>query len=233
MTPEMMIPVNAWIIQSKEEADNILLNGGKIVILTEDIPEYLNNPYFGTSSLMANCLLPNYEAVSYYIEGDTQNFSRSYNEMLSYPESSVYFITMISAMLNNIPLGFVFGSEEIEQAAQMEFLNHLAMQYGIHLGHNFQIGYEPPIPIGWMDRNYSGNNMCLLYMNNLLTPQEYLYVYPLELQITPVILQKLLIDLRPPIHNPNDFQEVEAYFDMLRKTIRNANRVLIDPMVMA
>ena len=146
MTPEMMIPVNAWIIQSKEEADNILLNGGKIVILTEDIPEYLNNPYFGTSSLMANCLLPNYEAVSYYIEGDTQNFSRSYNEMLSYPESSVYFITMISAMLNNIPLGFVFGSEEIEQAAQMEFLNHLAMQYGIHLGHNFQNSFYPSNP---------------------------------------------------------------------------------------
>lgn len=232
MANNAMIPVSAWIIQSKEEADSILLSGGKIVILTEDIPEYLNSPYFGTSSLMANCLLPNYEAVSFYIEGDKQSFSRAYNEMLAYPENSVYFITMISAMINNIPLGFVFGNEEIEQAAQIEFMNHFIMQYGIHLGHNFPIGYEGPIPMGWMDRNYSGNNICLLYMNNLLTAQEFLYAYPMELQITPIVLQKLLIELRPVVHDPTNIQEVESYFNNFRNSIKTANKVLVDPMVM-
>lgn len=232
MNPEsIMIPVNAWVIQSKEEADSILLSGGKIVILSEDVPDYLNNPYLGTSSLMANCLLPNYEAVSYYIEGDKQNFTRVYNEMLMYPENTVYFITMISAMINGIPLGFVFGTEEIEQVALIDFLNHFAANYGVHIGHNMQIGYEPPSP-GWMDRNYSANNMCLLYMNNLLTAQEFLYVYPLEVQITPVVLQKLQMETRPVVADPTNINEVASYFDSTRKMIKKANKVLIDPMVM-
>lgn len=235
MTPYQMvdIPVDAWIIQTKEEADNILLHGGKIILFTEDVPDYLNSPQYGTSCLMANCLLPNYEAVSYYIEGDPQSFARIHNEILGLPESTIYFATIISAMTNNIPLGFIFGTEEIEQAATINILNFFAVVYGIHLGHNFPFANENPNPTGWMDRGYVANNMAILYQNNLLTPLEFLYVFPIDTRIDPMSIQKLLFELRPPIHNPNDFNEVEMYFNEYRGAIRKKNRMLCDPMVMS
>lgn len=226
-----MIPINAWIIQSKEEVDNILLQGGKIILLTEDTPEYLRSPQYGSSCIVANCLLPNYEAVSHYIENDMQGFIRAYTENLSYPESMVYFVTLISAILNNIPLGFVFGNEEIEQVASVHFLNFFANLYGIHLGHNFPFAGMNPT-VGWMDRNYTANNMTLLYNNNLLTPQEFLFVYPIEAKLDINTLQKLLFELRPPIQNPTDMSAVEQYFNEFRTSLKNAKRVLVDPMVM-
>ena len=61
------IPIHAWIVTSKEEVDDVLLHGGEIIVMTEDLPDYLQSPQYGTSSLIANCLLPNYEAVSYYL----------------------------------------------------------------------------------------------------------------------------------------------------------------------
>ena len=227
------IPINAWIVASKEEVDDVLLHGGKIIVMTEDLPDYLQSPQYGTSSLVANCLLPNYEAVSYYIENDFSNFDLVYGEMLMSPESTVYFMTMISAMINNIPLGIIFGNEEIEQAAAIRFLNFFAGMYGIHLGHNIPFAGENPVPIGWMDRVFVPKNLSMLYLNNLLTPQEFLYVYPMDTRIDPNALQKLMFDLRPPIRNLNDLNEIEGYFNDLRTNIRSANKVLIDPLVMS
>jgi len=225
------IPIKAWIIQNKEEADQILLHGGKIILLTEDVPDYLSSPQYGSSCLMANCLLPSYEAVSYYLDNDFQTFSNVYNEILGLPESTIYFVTIISAMLNDIPLGFVFGVEEIEQAATTNFLNYLAVMYGIHLGVNSPYGQFPSV-IGQMDRAFVPRNMSLLYMNNLLTPQEFLYVYPIDAKIDINILQKLVFDLRPPLSDPMNMLEVESYFEHYRAGVRKANRVLVDPLVM-
>lgn len=231
MTPYLPvdIPINAWIIQSKEEADQILLNGGKIILFTEDTPDYLCSPQYGTSCLMANCLLPNYEAVSYYIEGDMQTFARVHNEIMMYPESTVYFVTMLSAMINNIPLGFIFGTEEIEQAATINFLNFFAVMYGIHLGHNFPFANEPPVPTGWMDRAFVPNNIALLYQNNLLTPQEFLYAFPADVSIDPNSLNKLVFDMRPPIRDPMNLEEVSKYFDEFRSIAKKTTNVLEDP----
>ena len=113
-----IIPINAWVVQSKDEADNILLHQGKLIILTEEVPDYLNSPQYGSSCLMANCLLPNYEAVSYYLENDYQTFSRIYTETLMYPDNQIYFITMISAMLNIFLLGLYSELKKLSKLPQ-------------------------------------------------------------------------------------------------------------------
>ena len=227
------IPINAWIVQNKEEVDQILLHGGKIILFTEDIPDYLNSPQYGTSCLAANCLLPNYEAVSYYLDNDYQTFSRVHNEILSTPENTIYFVTMISAMINNIPLGFVFDTEEIEQASSINILNYFAVMFGIHLAHNFPFANEAPNPFGFMDRAYVPKNLSMLYLNNLLTPQEFLYVYPEDIAIDQGVMQKLLFELRPALANPMDIEQVTSYFTEYRKIVKQANRVLEDPMEMS
>ena len=41
--------------------------GGKIIIISETVPDYLSSPQYGTSCLVANDLLPDYQAVEMYI----------------------------------------------------------------------------------------------------------------------------------------------------------------------
>lgn len=226
------IPISAWIIQSREEADNLLISGGKLILITEDIPDYLNSPQYGTSCIKANSLLPSYEAVSCYLDGDYMGFSNSYKQMLMQPESSIYFATIISAIINSIPIGFIFGTEEIEAVSTIEFLNFMLAMYGIKLGHLLPYREELPIPNGFMSGDYTTNNMSLLYMNNLLTPYEYLFIIPDD-NIPYDCMQKLIFEIRPLVRNLSDMGEYIEYFSNMKKSMRTSNTVLIDPMVQA
>lgn len=225
------IPVHAWIIQNKEEVDEILLHGGKIIVVAEDVPSYLDHPQYGNSCIVASQLLPSYENMTYYIDNNMQSFSASYMEYLASPECTIYFATVISAIVNGIPLGFVFGGEEVEQLSASIFLNFLATSYGIHLGHHFQLGIEPPMPIGWMDRPYVAADTSLLYMYNLLTPNEFLMIYPAGYDFDIRVLEKLVLELRPPVRDHHNLEEVKAYFNMYRNISNNNKRILVDPMV--
>lgn len=222
-----IIPVNAFIISTKEEADQILLSRGKIIVLTEDIPQYLQSPQYGASCLMATCLLPDYEAVSHFVDGDMQGFHNIYMNMLASPECNIYFVSILSAIINNIPLGFIFGTEEIEAKSMFEILQFFRMTYGITLGVN-----NPPTP-GWMDPNYVMQNETVLYLNNLLTPQEFLMMYPEDGPIDQGVLMKLVYELNPPVKTGNGppEHEYENYFRYCMKVLKQNNRVMIDPLV--
>lgn len=226
------IPISAWIIQTREEADKILLSGGKLIVISEEVPDYLNSPQYGTSCIRANNLLPNYEAVSYFIDNDYAGYVNCYHQLLMQPESTIYFATIISAIINNIPIGFIFGNEEIEAAAAIEFNNFMLGTYGIKLGHELPFREEPPMPYGMMDSASIANNMSLLYMNNLLTPQEFLFIYPADASIGFECMQKLIYDTQPAIIS-QDMGDYIAYFDQFRKNIHRANKMLVDPMVRA
>lgn len=226
MNAPQPIPVKAYFVTTKEEADFILMNKGKLIIITEDVPAYLQSPQYGNSCLMANSLLPDYEAVSHFIEGDIVGFQKIYETMLLSPECNVYFVSMISALINEIPLGFVFGTEEIEYKATFEFCNFFAKYYGIHLGMS-----NPPT-LGCMDPAYIESNEILLYRNNLLTAQEFMFMYPPDGVLTQDVLMKLAYELNPPVNNPNDPMEYEKYFRYCMKVLKEQNKVLVDPMVM-
>lgn len=217
------VPANAWIIQTKDMADTILMNGGKIILMTEEIPDYLRSPQYGTSCLSATCLMPGYEAISFLLDNDLANFQMAYYNALMMPESTIYFATIISAVVNNIPLGFIFGTEDIEVQCMNQFLGFLLNTYGLQLGLEGQ-------PNGIMHGAYIPNNICMLYQNNLLTPQEFLYVYPVDMEIDPNCLQKLIMELHPMVNHPDDIMEYIYYFNFVRKQLKEGNRVMADPM---
>lgn len=221
----IFIPVNAYIISTQEEVDRILLSGGKIIVVTEDMPKYLQSPQYGPSCLTATCLLPDYEAVSHFIDGDMQGFHNLYIHMLASPECNMYFISILSAIINNIPLGFIFGTEDIEAEAMVEILQYFRMTYGITLGIQY------PTITGWMDPNYAIQNEVALYLNNLLTPQEFLMMYPEDGPLDQSVMIKLTYELNPPIKDRNNIHEFENYFRYCMKVLKHSNKVMIDPLV--
>ena len=216
------IPLNCRVINSIDEINSMLMTGGKLVLLCDEIPAYLNNPMYGSSCIKANSLLPSYEAVSCFLDNNIAGFQQAYFNQLSTEENSLYFITIISALMNNIPIGFIFGNEEIEQRSGLLFLQFFEMRYGVHITMN-------PMEQSFMHRQFVPNNINLLYANNLLTPQEFLYIYPLEIPIDRTVMEKLYIDMRPPV-NPTDIEGIIRYFDNFRRLTKKANKVLEDPI---
>ena len=216
------IPLNIKIINNLNEINTMLMNRGKLILICDEIPSYLNNPMYGSSCIKANILLPNYEAVGYYLENNLDGFQLAYFKSLSSEESTIYIITIISALMNDIPIGLIFGNEEIEEKSKVLFLDFLEKFYGVHIARNAtesSFMYSAAVP----------NNVSLLYQNNLLTPQEFLFVYPLDTTISDLCIQKLAMDLRPPV-NPTDFVGLIRYFDNLRRQMKTANKILEDPV---
>ena len=53
-------PIYAWIVQTTEEANQILLAGGKIIIISETVPDYLSSPqYVSIIESLSICSVPN------------------------------------------------------------------------------------------------------------------------------------------------------------------------------
>ena len=69
----------------------------------------------------------------------------------------------------------------------------------------------------------------MLYQNNLLTPQEFLYAFPADVRIDPNSLNKLVFDMRPPIRDPMNLEEISKYFDEFRSIAKKTTNVLEDP----
>ena len=217
-----MIPLNMMPINSKEDVSKILMNRGKIVVIAEEVPEYLNHPMYGSSCIRANNLLPDIDAVECYINQNFLGFRERYMQKLISEECTIYFITIITALLNNIPIGILFGIEEIELKARDIILEFLEAYYGIHLAINFG-------EISFMHPEFIAKDISMLYVYGMLTPQEFLYIYPLENLIDNTCMEKLLYDLKPPI-NLNNPNEIISYFNNMRSQMKQANKVLIDPV---
>lgn len=226
----VQIPIQAWICQTKEEIDMLLLHGGKIIVITEEPPEYLVSPQYGNSQIMANDLLPGYDAVSAYLEGDYAGFTNQYTQMLLSPECEIYFVTILSAIVNGIPLGFVFGDGEIEQAALPILINVFRQFYGIYLAHNFDWKFEPALPAGFMYKEFVASNVRLLFMHNLITCTEFLFTYPTDQPIPNDCIDKLMVQQRPFVH-PYSQENIVKYYDEIRNNIRKFGRAIgEDPM---
>ena len=225
-------PIYAWIVQTTEEANQILLAGGKIIIISETVPDYLSSPQYGTSCLVANDLLPDYQAVEMYINGGIPDFSARYFAMLdSRMDCRVYFATILAAIVNSIPLGFVFGTEQIERDSMIEILRYLELKFGIMLGHLSPLNGEPPIATGLMTTNYIGQNFIYLYMNNLLTPDEFLTIYPVQYPIPLDVINKLAAELQPVVRDPYNIQCYVEYFEGIRQLMAKSKKPLIDPLM--
>lgn len=223
-------PIYAWVIQTIEEANQILLAGGKIIIISETIPEYLNSPQYGTSCLMANDLLPDYQAVDLYINSGIEDFSAKYFAMLDSPACTVYFATILAAIVNSIPLGFIFGTEQIEVDSMMEMLRYLELKFGIKLGHLSPLNGEPPIATGMINTEYVAANFVFLYMNSLLTSEEFLMIYPTQYPIPIDAINKLSIELKPVVSDPYNIQCYIEYFETIRRGMISSKKPLIDPL---
>lgn len=163
----------------------------KIISMDEDnkLPENNSNIIPGT------CLLPPIDAKYAEADGNEQMYDAIYSEYLFAPYQQQYITALIGYLYKGGNLLF-FLPEQYTNTLQ-KFVQHMLARYGIKIG---IIGAERPEDYQFFyDLHYIPCWLNMMYKGNIILPEEYLRLYPLDarLDIDPGVLNKLLEDLRP------------------------------------
>lgn len=164
----------------------------KIISLDEDGALSPNDP----NVVVGTCLLPPIEALIAEADGDEDLYDAHYLAHLNSPFVQEFIGALISALYRNTSL-LLYAPMMKENISIRKLRQHLFSLYGIMIGVVGQqpCQYDPRcIPI-WL---------TMIYSANVIYPEEFLLNYPEDAAFNNVIVDKLLIDLRPIGDSYND-----------------------------
>ena len=157
-------------------------------------------------------LVPDYITLSYLINGDYPMFQKSYIDLLRRPPAEQFFATLLCVLNRNNNIIF-YVPESCKDIGYAEFfLQYLQNTFGIQTcTRTTEYKY---------DERYNDSNITVMYMNDIISPEDFLYHFNGDLEYP--VFMKLVNDIRPVVNNPNDANEYIKYFEYLQTTMRNA-----------
>ena len=165
----------------------------RIISLDEDgiLGEPSNSMVYGT------CLLPPIQSKQAESDGDEQAYDMHYTNMLLEPYQQAFVSAIISCLFCNNTTILLFLPSDGYTYTTEKLVEHLYKIYGLHPG---IIGAQNPvyancyfddrcIPI-WLNLMYS--------VSEIISPEQYLYLYPQDAVINnESVMMKLIRDMAP------------------------------------
>lgn len=157
----------------------------KFLCLDDEGQLPLNHP----NVLGASCLLPPMEALIAEADGDEKLFDSIYFEHFNEPFIFQFTTALIISLYNGMNL--VLYYPELDTNIVPKLRQHFFQRYGIWIG---IMGtpdcckYDMSCTPMWLD---------FIYLQNAMTPMEFLLQYPTKAKIQQNIMDKLLLDLQP------------------------------------
>ena len=165
----------------------------RIISLDEDgiLGEPSNSMVYGT------CLLPPIQSKQAESDGDEQAYDMYYTNMLLEPYQQAFVSAIISCLFCNNTTILLFLPSDGYTYTTEKLVEHLYKIYGLHPG---IIGAQNPvyancyfddrcIPI-WLNLMYS--------VSEIISPEQYLYLYPQDAVINnESVMMKLIRDMAP------------------------------------
>lgn len=212
-------PTNIWLI-TEDEFDHFTFTGGKVIYIAEEpAPRFKTHP----AIITAGALLPPFEAIQAELDGNIVESSMMYEMYLMSEEADTYVSIIIAAALKQIPIGIMFGRDEINMQFPKMFIDFLFKAYGLVIGlQNKLIPYimEEALP----------NDLAKLYCMNIIDYPTFMEKHP-NLPINPAVISKMAIEVNPWV-SVKDLNGYLEYFEHVKSdTRRNGGRIPIDPMV--
>ena len=211
-------PMNIWVI-NENEFDEFTFTGGKVVYIVEE-----PNPRFTThpAIVTAGALLPPVDSIRAELDGSMFEAVSIYESYLNGPEADPYISTLVAAAIKQIPIGIMFGKDELNMQFPKMLINYLYQYYGLALGIRGKI--QPYIEIQMLPFD-----LAKLYCLNIIDYPTFMEKHP-DLPIHPMVISKMAIDVNPVVID-KDMNSYIEYFEKARKAIsNNGGKFLIDPM---
>ena len=178
-------------------------------IVVADEPEQYNIP----GKIGGSLLVPPYEALAAFVEGDEERFRFEY---LNYLSTNITVNRFINIILQALMAGTNIIILLDREGPKFDILlkDYFMMFFGILLGDEsnqftFDLNYIPAI-------------LNKLYMDDDIPINNFLGLYPENIPFDPVILRKMAFDFRIPF--VNDY-ETGTYFSKLSKVMKNGGLI--------
>lgn len=145
--------------------------------------------------IFPEALVPEFAPLEAIVNGDVQTFTERYVMQLQQPAAITFFTTIIAALYRGYDVVLYYPQDTLELYYPQFFMQYMSQQYGIMIGSpttNFSI-----------DMKAITFHASLLYMNNCISPTEYLSIVS---DIQPMCLSKLIVDMHLPL-NPEDVND--------------------------
>lgn len=204
------------------------------VIITENVNEaleFINTPNYKILSMSelgdipldhpnvvgGQCLLPPMDALIAAEDNKPQLFDQIYSAHF-HEDFQVTFVSALLAYLYNGGNLMIYfpGLMSQEDVSGKKFVEHAWLELGILPGNRYtQVNYNTNFVGLWLD---------LLYMHDLITPQEYMFYYP-DIPMNIMFINKLMIDLRPYGITMDESSRIN-YIEYLRDKISENSKVI-------
>ncbi len=212
------VPSNIWVV-NEDEFEQFTYTCGKVIYIVEEPePKYLNHP----SIITAGSLLPPIEAIQLELDGNLDAANALYVQYLNSAEADPYVSIILAAAIKCIPIGIMFGKDEMNQRFPLMLVNYLFNKFGIVLGVlnkvNPSIVYQA-LPY----------DLAKLYMMNIIDYAAFMMAHPDDLPIHPSVLSKLAMENYPLVKYPSE-TSYQEYFCNAIKAMKKYNKFLIDPI---
>lgn len=211
-------PCNIWIVK-EQEFEQFTFTGGKVIYIVEDTsPMFKAHP----AIITAGTLLPPMQAVQAELDGNLIEAKMIYENYLRSEEASMYISIIAAAAVKQIPIGIMFGRDELNMQFPSVLIDFLFHMYGLVIGVANVINpyiVEEALPY----------TLANLYCLNIIDYPTYLEKHP-QLPLHQMAISKLAIEINPWVQNKT-FEGYYAYFEEMKKaTHRNHGKFAVDPM---
>lgn len=211
-------PMNIWVI-SEDEFDEFTFTGGKVIYIVEE-PElrFTTHP----AIITAGSLLPPFEAIQAELDGNIFESNAIYEQYLQKEEADPYIAIIIAAALKQIPIGIMFGKDELNMQFPKMFIDFVYRYYGLVFGVKNKVQpyiVEEMLPI----------DLAKLYIMNIIDYPTFMEKHP-PLPIHSMAISKLAYEVKPVVEIKDMYHFAEYFENVKNAIIRNGGKFLIDPL---
>lgn len=193
--------------------NHALSQGVKIIYLGDPIsvPDMYKSVF-----VTATSLFPDYNTMAMQIEGNEQGFVQMYTASLN-SKAAMEMLSVIIACLYKGTNIILYVPQE---ASGLNFAQYLLR----FIEYNFGIVTQTRSTKFAFNPEFSNKIIELLYLNNLVTPQEFLVNSE---KLNEFTIRKLVAEIRPMVDDPRDIDCIVKWFANYKDQLIKANKPLV------
>lgn len=210
----MVLRGQLWATSDINLVNQALYQGVKVIYLGDPIsiaPEYRDK------FVISSVLVPDYLMMSALVDGDQQKFEQMYLSCLASNPATEMISVILACLYKGTNIMFYLPQE----ASGLNFIQYL-LQF---IEYNYGIVTQTKTTTFGFKQEFSRKVIELLYLNNFVSPQEFLVNTE---TVDDAALRKLVGDVHPMVKNPRDLNEIIQWFNNYRDQLLNSDKPLVN-----
>lgn len=208
----MILNGQLWATSDINLVQQALMRGFKAIYLGDPISI---DPTYKEHFVTATSLIPDYQAMSLQVDGNIDGFIQMYIASLNSKAALEMFSVIFACLYKGTSIIFYLPQE----SAGLNFIQYL-LQF---IQNNYGITTQTTSTQYAFDSRFSGRIAELLYINNLITCQEFLINSE---SLDDISLRKLVNELHPMVEDPTDINCIIKWFSNYKdELLKNMNIV--------